>query len=117
VQFWHRRSLILINDLGRDPAARWAASARRSLTLLLTSKSAAGVADARVRRAGGNAWRRKLDPGGERDAGARHLSADVARPHLTDLLGNTVATIVMAKWEGALDETRMHRTLDQSASA
>jgi aerobic C4-dicarboxylate transport protein len=30
----------------------------------------------------------------------------------TNLLGNTVATIVMAKWEGALDETALHRELD-----
>ena len=30
----------------------------------------------------------------------------------TNLLGNAVATIAMAKWEGALDETRLHRGLD-----
>jgi len=30
----------------------------------------------------------------------------------TNLLGNTVATIAMAKWEGALDEARLHRELD-----
>jgi aerobic C4-dicarboxylate transport protein len=30
----------------------------------------------------------------------------------TNLLGNAVATIVMAKWEGALDEKRMHSVLD-----
>jgi aerobic C4-dicarboxylate transport protein len=29
------------------------------------------------------------------------------------LLGNAVATIVMAKWEGALDEARLHRVLDE----
>ena len=33
----------------------------------------------------------------------------------TNLLGNAVATIVMAKWEGALDEKRMHRVLDGEA--
>ena len=33
----------------------------------------------------------------------------------TNLLGNAVATIVMAKWEGALDEKRLHRVLDQGA--
>ena len=27
----------------------------------------------------------------------------------TNLLGNAVATIAMAKWEGALDEKRLHR--------
>jgi aerobic C4-dicarboxylate transport protein len=31
----------------------------------------------------------------------------------TNFLGNAVATIVMAKWEGALDESRMHRILDE----
>ena len=30
----------------------------------------------------------------------------------TNFLGNAVATIVMAKWEGALDEKRLHRVLD-----
>jgi aerobic C4-dicarboxylate transport protein len=34
----------------------------------------------------------------------------------TNYLGNAVATIVMAKWEGALDEVPMHRVLDASAS-
>ena len=33
----------------------------------------------------------------------------------TNFLGNAVATIVMAKWEGALDEARMHRVLDERA--
>jgi aerobic C4-dicarboxylate transport protein len=33
----------------------------------------------------------------------------------TNFLGNAVATIVMAKWEGALDEARMHRVLDGRA--
>ena len=31
---------------------------------------------------------------------------------LTNLIGNGVATIVVARWEGALDETRMHRLLN-----
>ena len=30
----------------------------------------------------------------------------------TNLIGNAVATIVVAKWEGALDETRMHKVLN-----
>jgi aerobic C4-dicarboxylate transport protein len=33
----------------------------------------------------------------------------------TNLLGNAVATIVMAKWEGALDEKRLHRILEEEA--
>ena len=32
---------------------------------------------------------------------------------LTNLVGNGVATIVVAKWEGALDEDRMRRHLNQ----
>jgi aerobic C4-dicarboxylate transport protein len=32
----------------------------------------------------------------------------------TNLIGNAVATIVVAKWEGALDVDRMRRTLDQT---
>ena len=32
---------------------------------------------------------------------------------LTNIVGNAVATIVVAKWENALDEERMHRILDQ----
>jgi aerobic C4-dicarboxylate transport protein len=30
----------------------------------------------------------------------------------TNLIGNTLATIVVAKWENALDEERLHRMLD-----
>ena len=33
----------------------------------------------------------------------------------TNLIGNAVATIVVAKWEGALDEERLHKALDGSA--
>jgi aerobic C4-dicarboxylate transport protein len=31
---------------------------------------------------------------------------------LTNLIGNGVATVVISKWENALDETRMHQHLD-----
>ena len=31
---------------------------------------------------------------------------------LTNLVGNSVATVVIAKWEGALDTARMHRVLE-----
>jgi aerobic C4-dicarboxylate transport protein len=30
----------------------------------------------------------------------------------TNLIGNAVATIVVAKWEGALDEDKLRRVLD-----
>ncbi len=32
---------------------------------------------------------------------------------LTNLVGNGVATIVVAKWEGALDSARLRRHLDR----
>jgi hypothetical protein len=32
---------------------------------------------------------------------------------LTNLIGNSVATIAVAKWEGVLDEKRLHRRLNQ----
>lgn len=32
---------------------------------------------------------------------------------LTNLVGNSVATLVVAKWEGALDENRLHAELDK----
>jgi aerobic C4-dicarboxylate transport protein len=34
----------------------------------------------------------------------------------TNLIGNAVATIVVAKWEGALDVGRLHRALDEKAA-
>jgi aerobic C4-dicarboxylate transport protein len=33
----------------------------------------------------------------------------------TNLVGNAVATIVVAKWENALDEERLHQVLDGKA--
>jgi aerobic C4-dicarboxylate transport protein len=33
----------------------------------------------------------------------------------TNLIGNAVATIVVAKWEGALNEDRLHRVLNGEA--
>ena len=35
---------------------------------------------------------------------------------LTNLIGNGLATVVVAKWEGALDEVRMHAHLDRETS-
>lgn len=34
----------------------------------------------------------------------------------TNLVGNAVATIVVAKWENALDEDRLRRVLDGEAA-
>src|SRR5438445_12691232 len=35
---------------------------------------------------------------------------------LTNLIGNGLATVVVAKWEGALDEARLHSLLDRETS-
>src|SRR5215831_2293509 len=35
---------------------------------------------------------------------------------LTNLIGNGLATVVVAKWEGALDEARLHAHLDRETS-
>jgi aerobic C4-dicarboxylate transport protein len=36
---------------------------------------------------------------------------------LTNLIGNGLATVVVAKWENALDEERLHRRLNQETDA
>jgi aerobic C4-dicarboxylate transport protein len=36
---------------------------------------------------------------------------------LTNLIGNGLATVVVAKWEGALDEAQLHRRLDRETDA
>jgi aerobic C4-dicarboxylate transport protein len=36
---------------------------------------------------------------------------------LTNLIGNGIATIVVAKWEGSLDEARLHHVLNQGSEA
>jgi aerobic C4-dicarboxylate transport protein len=36
---------------------------------------------------------------------------------LTNLIGNGVATVVVARWEGALDTARMRQHLDREAEA
>jgi aerobic C4-dicarboxylate transport protein len=36
---------------------------------------------------------------------------------LTNLIGNGVATVVVAKWEGALDEARMRTMLEGGGGA
>jgi aerobic C4-dicarboxylate transport protein len=43
--------------------------------------------------------------------GVHRLMSEGLTP--TNLIGNAVATIVVAKWEGALDEERLHQVLDR----
>jgi aerobic C4-dicarboxylate transport protein len=86
------------------------------LILLVTSKGAAGVAGAAFVVLAATLGAESSIPVASVGLvlGIRRLMSQGLTP--TNYLGNAVATIVMAKWEGALDEARMHRVLDASAS-
>jgi aerobic C4-dicarboxylate transport protein len=86
------------------------------LILLLTSKGAAGVAGAAFVVLAATLGAESSIPVASVALvlGIHRLMSQGLTP--TNLLGNTVATIVMAKWEGALDEKRMHRVLDRGAA-
>ncbi|MGA2943743.1 MAG: C4-dicarboxylate transporter DctA [Xanthobacteraceae bacterium] len=83
------------------------------LILLVTSKGAAGVAGAAFVVLAATLGAESSIPVASVALvlGIHRLMSQGLTP--TNFLGNAVATIVMAKWEGALDETRLHRTLDQ----
>jgi aerobic C4-dicarboxylate transport protein len=83
------------------------------LILLLTSKGAAGVASAAFVVLAATLGAESSIPVASVALvlGIHRLMSQGLTP--TNLLGNAVATIVMAKWEGALDEKRLHRVLDQ----
>ncbi len=85
------------------------------LILLLTSKGAAGVAGAAFVVLAATLGAESSIPVASVALvlGIHRLMSQGLTP--TNLLGNAVATIVMAKWEGALDEKRLHRVLDQDA--
>ena len=82
------------------------------LILLLTSKGAAGIAGAAF-----VVLAATLAAGGTIPVasvalvlGVHRLMSQALTP--TNLLGNAVATVVIAKWENALDQTRMKQVLD-----
>jgi aerobic C4-dicarboxylate transport protein len=83
------------------------------LILLLTSKGAAGVAGAAFVVLAATLGAESSIPVASVALvlGIHRLMSQGLTP--TNLLGNAVATIVMAKWEGALDETLLHRGLDE----
>ena len=87
------------------------------LILLVTSKGAAGVAGAAFVVLAATLGAESSIPVASVGLvlGIHRLMSQGLTP--TNYLGNAVATIVMAKWEGALDEARMHRVLDAGASA
>ena len=81
--------------------------------LLLTSKGAAGVAGAAF-----VVLAATLSTVGHIPVasvalilGIHRLMSEGLTP--TNLIGNAVATLAVAKWEGALDEEQMHRVLNR----
>ena len=87
------------------------------LILLLTSKGAAGVAGAAFVVLAATLGAESSIPVASVALvlGIHRLMSQGLTP--TNLLGNTVATIAMAKWEGALDEARLHRVLNQDGQS
>jgi aerobic C4-dicarboxylate transport protein len=81
--------------------------------LLVTSKGAAGVAGAAFVVLAATLGAESSIPVASVGLvlGIHRLMSQGLTP--TNFLGNAVATIVMAKWEGSLDEKRMHSVLDQ----
>jgi aerobic C4-dicarboxylate transport protein len=80
--------------------------------LLLTSKGAAGVAGAAFVTLAATLSTTGTIPVASVALvlGIHRLMSEGLTP--TNLIGNAVATIVVSKWEGALDEARLHRVLD-----
>jgi aerobic C4-dicarboxylate transport protein len=85
------------------------------LILLVTSKGAAGVAGAAFVVLAATLGAESSIPVASVALvlGIHRLMSQGLTP--TNLLGNAVATIVMAKWENALDENRLHRVLEEEA--
>ena len=81
--------------------------------LLLTSKGAAGVAGAAFVVLAATLSTAGTIPVASVALvlGIHRLMSEGLTP--TNLIGNAVATIVVAKWEHALDEDRLHRVLDR----
>jgi aerobic C4-dicarboxylate transport protein len=80
--------------------------------LLLTSKGAAGVAGAAFVVLAATLSTAGTIPVASVALilGIHRLMSEGLTP--TNLIGNAVATIVVAKWEGALDEEKLHRALE-----
>ena len=86
------------------------------LVLLLTSKGAAGIAGAAfVVLAATLATAQSIPVASVALVLGIHRVMSMALTP-TNLIGNAVATIVVARWEGALDQTRLHAVLDGRAS-
>jgi len=85
------------------------------LILLVTSKGAAGVAGAAFVVLAATLGAESSIPVASVALilGIHRLMSQGLTP--TNLLGNAVATIAMAKWEGALDEAQLQRGLDEGS--
>ncbi|MGA2892636.1 MAG: C4-dicarboxylate transporter DctA [Xanthobacteraceae bacterium] len=85
------------------------------LILLVTSKGAAGIAGAAFVVLAATLGAESSIPVASVALvlGIHRLMSQGLTP--TNLIGNAMATIVMAKWEGALDEKALHRELDAGA--
>ena len=82
----------------------------------LTSKGAAGVTGLASSCSPPRSLR--LEPSPASIALILGIDADMSEARaLTNLIGNGVATVVVAKWEDALDEERLHRRLNQETDA
>jgi aerobic C4-dicarboxylate transport protein len=84
------------------------------LILLLTSKGAAGISGAAFVVLAATLSAHQVIPVASVALilGIHRLMSQGVTP--TNFIGNAVATIVMAKWEGALDETKLHAVLDRA---
>jgi aerobic C4-dicarboxylate transport protein len=87
------------------------------LILLLTSKGAAGIAGAAFVVLAATLSAHQVIPVASVAIilGIHRLMSQGLTP--TNYIGNAVATIVMAKWEGALDENKLHAALDRKKAA
>jgi aerobic C4-dicarboxylate transport protein len=83
------------------------------LILLLTSKGAAGISGAAFVVLAATLSAHQVIPVASVAVilGIHRLMSQGLTP--TNYIGNAVATIVMAKWEGALDEKKLHDVLDR----
>ena len=87
---------------------------RQQLTLLgvamLTSKGASGVTGAGLHHAGRHAGRRAVDSRWRAWRSILGIDRFMSEARsITNFIGNGVAAIVVARWEGELDTARLHR--------
>ncbi len=80
--------------------------------LLLTSKGAAGVTGSGFIVLAATLRSVEHIPVAAHGADPRHRSLHVGGARITNLIGNGVATVVVARWEGELDVARINVNYD-----